>query len=181
MAGLRCGRTRDRIYALAVTPAAAQPIGTRNLTGAPALYRFDGSSWRLLSLPASEAAANGDAPRVTAFTLDRNGALWLSYATDGERSASLHRYDGGVWTSVPLPRVPEVAFYSLTGLAFDDDGNGWAIANRDGNSTVPESHGILLGYDGTVHDAVTARAWRLRGWRWNPFRQRWLGLLGNLR
>jgi hypothetical protein len=182
MAGLRCGRTRDRIYALAVTPAPGQPIGKRNLTGEASLYRFDGSKWQPLSLPASEADASGDAPRVTAFTLDRNGALWLSYASDGnERSASLHRYDGGVWTPVPLPRVPEVAFYSLTGLAFDDDGNGWAIANRNGNSTVPESHGILLGYDGTVRDAVPASTWRLRGWRWNPLRQRWFGLLGNLR
>jgi hypothetical protein len=181
MAGLRCGRTRDRIYALAVTPAAGRPIGTRNLTGAPALYRFDGSKWQPLSLPAGEADASGDAPRVTAFTLDRGGALWLSYAGDGERSATLHRYDGGVWSAAPLPRVPEVAFYSLTGLAFDDDGNGWAISNRDGNSAVPESHGILLGYDGTVRDAVPASAWRLRGWRWNPLRQRWFGLFGNLR
>jgi hypothetical protein len=181
MAALRCGRTRDRVYALAVTPAPDQPIGQRRLTGTPALYRFHGSNWQSVSMPASDAAASGNTPRVTAFALDRGGAPWLSYAGDRERAATLHRYDGGVWTSVPLPRVAGVAFYSLTGLAFDDDGNGWAIANRDGNATVPESHGILLGYDGTVRDAGTESAWRLRGWRWNPLRQRWLGLLGNLR
>lgn len=181
MTGLRCGRTRDRVYALAVTPAPGQTIGERQLRGAPGLYRFDGSKWQLLSLPAREADASAQARRVTALALDGGGALWLSYASDSERSASLHRYDGGVWTPVSLPRAPEVAFYSLSGLAFDDDGNGWAIANRDGNSTVPESHGILLGYDGTARDAVAGSEWRLRGWRWNPLRQRWLGLLGNLR
>ena len=75
-----------------------------------------------------------------------------------------------------LPAVPEVSSYTLTGIAFDDDGNGWAIANRNGNATTPESHGILLAYDGNVRNE-----WRLRGWKWNRLRQRWFGLFGNLR
>jgi len=176
MTGIRCGRARDRVYALATQAAPGQSIGHTYLRGPQALLRFDGGSWRRLALP--QPAAGEPAPRVTALTLDRGGAPWVAFAADRSsgKTGALYRYEGDSWTRAELPAVPEVSFYSLTGIAFDDDGNGWAIANRDGNATRPESHGILLVYDGNPRNE-----WKLRGWRWSPLRQRWLGLLGNLR
>lgn len=176
MAGLRCGRSRDRVYALATATAPGQPIGHTFLHGPPALYRLGEEAWQPVPLP--QPSFTAPAPSVTAFTVDRTGALWLALAGDGAagRTSALYRYKDGSWSAAVLPTVPAVTSYSLTGIAFDDDGNGWAIANRDANSTTPESHGILLGYDGNVRNE-----WKLRGWKWNPLRQRWLGLLGNLR
>lgn len=176
MTGIRCGRARDRVYALATQAAPGQSIGHTYLRGPQALVRFDGGSWRRLALP--QPAAGETAARVTALTLDRGGTPWVAFAADraSGKTGALYRHDGDTWVRAELPSVPEVAFYSLAGIAFDEDGNGWAIANRDGNSTAPESHGILLAYDGNPRSE-----WKLRGWRWNPLRQRWLGLLGNLR
>jgi hypothetical protein len=177
MAGLRCGRSRDRVYALAVAAAPGQAVGHASLSGAPALYRYDDGAWRPVALPEPSDGSTG--ARVTAFTVDRTGALWLSYAAsraNGAGAETLHRYKDGLWSTAALPNVPEVESYTLNGIAFDDDGYGWAIANREGNAMTPESHGILLGYDGNVRNE-----WALRGWKWNPLRQRWLGLLGNLR
>jgi hypothetical protein len=176
MSGLRCGRTRDRVYALAVAAAPGQAISHTFLSGAPALYRLDGEGWQAIPLPDRSPGDGSGSPRVTAFTVDRTGAVWLSYAAVGAGVATLKRYKDGSWSPAALAHVPEVASYSLSGIAFDDDGNGWAIANRDGNSTAPESHGILLGFDGNVRNE-----WRLRGWGWNPLRQRAFGLVGNLR
>jgi hypothetical protein len=176
MAGIRCGRTLDRVYALAVAAAPGQAIGHTYLRGPPSLYRYDGKVWNTVPLP--ERSVHESASHVTAFTIDRTGALWISFAraAAGTVGDALHRYKDGTWSAGLLPSVPEVALYSLTGIAFDDDGNGWAIANREGNSVVPESHGILLAYDGNDRNE-----WKFRGWKWHPLRQRWFGLFGNLR
>lgn len=176
MTGLRCGRTRDRVYATAAAAAPDQPIGHTFLRGTPGLYHRDGGAWQPIVLP---APPEGDPiPHIAAFNIDRTGALWLSYAGDAAvaRTGPLFRYKDAVWTPVLLPPVPETTSYSLSGIVFDDDGYGWAIANRNGNAVTPESHGVLLAYDGNDRNE-----WKLRGWKWNSSRQRWFGLFGNLR
>jgi len=175
LTGLRCGRTRDRAFALATAAMPGHSIGHTFLTGPPALYRFDGESWEPIPLPVD---VGDPVPQVTAFNVDRTGAPWVSFASEAasKKNAALYRYHEGTWGRALLPSVPEVASYSLTGIAFDDDGNGWAIANREGNATVTKPHGILLAYDGNE-----TNEWKLRGWKWNSLGQRWFGLFGNLR
>jgi hypothetical protein len=175
LTGLRCGRARDRVFALASASVPGQSIGHTFLNGPPALYRFDGESWEPIPLPAG--VAGDPVPIVSAFKVDRGGTLWVSFAGEAAgKSGTLYRYQDGSWSQALLPSVPEVSSYSLTGIAFDGDGHGWAVANREGNATVPESHGILLSYDGNDRNE-----WKLRGWKWSPLRQRWFGLFGNLR
>lgn len=157
---LACGRTRESVHLLS------------RVGNASRLHRFDGATWNPVALP------EGDTPlpalRFTAIAIDTHGIPWLaSTRTDGDGTGRLHRYGGGSWEVYPLPAVAGVHSYFVSGLAFDDDGAGWAVANYGGDARFPEARGLLLTSEGTT--------WRYRDWSWSFLRQRYFGLLGAFR
>jgi len=147
----------------------------------PVLFRLSGLSdggWsEFVDLPPADGTnADGtlSSPSLEAMAFDPAGRLWLGYFALTPRSTGpLYRLDGDTWHRFDLPPVPEVRYYQVFDLAFDDKGEGWAVANRWANAIKPESHGILLHFANGV--------WQQRGWAWSPLRQRWFGLLGGLR
>jgi hypothetical protein len=146
------------------------------------LYGLEGEGWRRLALPALDVPPPGPPPVegdqqystvAVAHTEGPDGKLWVSYRRGMHTTDALYAFDGSAWERYPLPEVPTVAYYWIEDMVFDDEGTGWAIANRWGSAVKPEGYGILLRFDG--HE------WRHQNWAWSPLRQRWFGLLGDLR
>jgi hypothetical protein len=169
---LACGRSRDSIVVLGTLAGADDSPSRAFLRGPNTLHRFDGERWRRISLPASADGPRGRS-RVTALALDRTGAAWIARDLPDSSGASVYRHDSAAWVPHVLPPLAALGERYVSGLAFDEDGTGWAIANRSGDAIDPESCGFLLRFDGDT--------WQHRGWTWNRLRQRGFGLFGSLR
>jgi hypothetical protein len=167
-----CGRNGPWVAGAAID----DPERIRSWLGddIPVLYRYVGTEWRQIDLPPPLPNPDGSKPDrlgVAALAEDGEGRLWMTYWREPDRVTDpIYSFDGERWTTYELPEVPSVAWYDVTGIAFDDRGEGWAIANLYGSAVHPESHGILLRFrDGQ---------WRLQNWKWPFWRQRWWGLFG---
>jgi hypothetical protein len=156
--------TGSSAFMLGVTAAPGQDAEATFLAGALTLHRLDAGVWKPVGLPAFDA--KGSTPKVTALSVDHGGALWLATDADG----AIHRYADGHWAEPVRTSIPSIGDVAIEGLAFDDEGIAWAIANLPGDDDTPNPRGLFLRFDGT--------AWSLRGVTWNPLRQRGFGLLG---
>ena len=170
---IACGSTDDNVVALGTTAADAQSMSRQALLGPSVLYRFDGSRWyQIENHPGAAPSAKSRFTRVSAIGVAPDRSLWVAYERPDDPARELYRYAGGKWRPYRVPPVPTISRYVIRGIAFDDQGKGWAITNLEGAADHPESHGILLHFDGET--------WEERPWTWSPLKQRWFGLFGNL-
>ena len=168
-----CGSDREAAAAVGSTAASTDSAGRRALLGPSALYTFDGEHWtEIREHPGAPSVGDSDYARVSTIAVAPDRSLWVAYERADDPQRELYRYAGGKWQAFPLPPVPTVSHYVIRGIAFTDDGKGWAISNLEGAAEHPESRGILLHFDGS--------AWEQRPWTWSPLKQHWFGLLGNL-
>ncbi|MFQ5478351.1 MAG: hypothetical protein ACE5E4_07030 [Candidatus Binatia bacterium] len=106
--------------------------------------------------------------KLSALAADDVGRPWVAYASEGLTTERLFRLEGGSWRGFDAPPVPATSRYTIKGMAFDEEGRGWAVA--EGRGEGPFYRGILLTLDG--------ERWTHRNWTWSRWQQRGFGLFG---
>ena len=94
----------------------------------------------------------------------RPGEPWIAAGSD------LHRHHDGRWSVAAATGASLPSGAVIEGIAFDDAGTGWAVANSPGDADEPKARGFLVRFDAATRE--------LRGITWSPLRQRGFGLFG---
>jgi WD40 repeat protein len=149
------GRAANDIWAVGsyYTPSHSGPVAAGSK---PLVLHWDGTAWRMLTIP-DPAAAGGELRGVAALSRDDVWAAGYRHLPPGPQVAFerletlLAHWDGRVWRIVPSPNPGQVtnSLQAIAGTASDDV---WAVGSRADRGTRLEFAGdtgtLILHWDG---------------------------------
>jgi hypothetical protein len=149
------GRAANDIWAVGsyYTPSHSGPVAAGSK---PLALHWDGTAWRMLTIP-DPAAAGGELRGVAALSRDDVWAAGYRHLPPGPQVAFerletlLAHWDGRVWRIVPSPNPGQVtnSLQAIAGTASDDV---WAVGSRADRGTRLEFAGdtgtLILHWDG---------------------------------
>jgi hypothetical protein len=174
---LDCSRKRRHFWISGSYRPAPEVGATGGQARVPFVYARGDASWKLhVSGPTAPPNPLVSPPpqrctevrALTADNPDPGGHIWLACGRGLKETDVLLEYDGKAWSEHRLPTIEGAAFYHISGLAFDEDGQGWATANLSSGASGGQRRGLLLNYQG--------KDWQVRHWTWSWWQKRWLGL-----
>jgi len=93
-----------------------------------AVYRDAGNGWESLQGPTDRVL------RVSDLGCDAQGDVWLAanYDVGDDVQAALYHLQSGQWSEIGIERR-STGVCQIHAMAFDDQGNGWAVGGRAGD------------------------------------------------